>query len=555
MNKNELTKFLTCLLVCTLACFMYETKAMPPKQVERYLLSLDSVIDHHEIYEREFEEGVTRLKQEISSATDDEQKYQLRQMLGIMYSSFMADSALYYLQLNEDYAHKEQRTDYLNEIHLGRARLYTSIGLLAEAQTEIDQIDLTGMPEGFVSYYYVIRLHMVIQKNRLTGEQLTDDDTRHLADMLKLHAQPDDKMSQAQLVLWSYEAPDRPQKLAAAYEALFEESLRTKNLNAVHAAYMLSGAYGSMGDDEQALKYLCLASETAVKLCDRDRSALIDLITYLVNQEDYERAYSYIHFVIESQTYYPDHARALQIAQYMELLSTEMQRISQKQQNTILTYLWVLIGAFGVLCLLTGGLLLLYRRLRRQKAEISAINQQLCDSNLHIQQINHQLNEANFIKEAYIAGLFSNCAHYLNMMEDYRADINRKAKAGKNDEVLQITAPENTFIHQEAKELNRSFDETFLSIYPNFVADLNTLLSEDGQLTAKDNCLSTELRIYALIWLGFNNGSKIAHLLHVTPKTVYNAIVRVRSKAKDPTLTADQFNAAVCALGRNNINS
>ena len=551
MNKSCLVLlhfFFWVLFACL--CVPSAAYALPSKQVEKYLVELDSIVANHKVYEKHFEEGLTRLKDELQNASDLDSIYQINQMLGIMYSSFIADSALYYLQINEEYARSMQRDDYLNEIHLGRARLYTSIGLLEEAQNEINLIDLTDMSDGFINNYYAIRLHMVIQKNRYRGLSVDDTETADLAEGLKEHTIPDHKLSHALQVLWNYKGPDRAQKLIGAYEPLLEESMRNQDLHAVHAAYMLSGAYAGIGNDELAVKNLALAAGLAVKLCDRELSPLTDLITFLVKHEDYERAYSYMHFVIESQTYYPDHARAMQIAQYMQLLSGEMLRISQQKQQTILHYLWGLTMAFVILAIMLACIFFMYRRMRRQKEEIALINKRLTESNNHILQINQQLNEANSIKEAYIASLFSNCSNYLNVMDEFRSDIYRKAKAGLMADVLQATAPENAIIHQESKELNRSFDETFLRIYPHFVNDLNKMLNEDGQLSAKEGSLTTELRIYALIWLGFSNGNKIANLLHITPKTVYNAIARVRSKARIPNVTAEQFNADVCALGR-----
>lgn len=538
------------LMAFIFAILLTPAQASLPIDMERYLLSLDSVMDNHLQYEEQFEEGINRLKQELDNATDEEHVYQINQMLGIMYSSFIADSALYYQQINEDYALNKQRKDYLNEIFLGRARLFTSVGLLSEAEAEFGKIDLSDMPEAFISNYYAIRLHAAIQKSRMTADGLPTADSQVWAEQLKQHSLPGDKLNEALQVLWNYHKSDRQQQLIAVYENLLEESLQHQDLHAVHAAYMLSGAYAAIGDEEMALKNLCLSSEIAIKYCDRELNALTDLIVFLMNHEDYERAYRYINFVLESQENYPDRVRSLQVAQNMRQLSDEMLQISKKQQDTILKYLYVVAIAFVIVGVLLVVLFLMYRRLNRQKDEIDKINNSLVNSNAHIQEINRELNNANYIKEAYIASLFSSCANYLNLMDGFRSDIYRKARGGKMDEVLEATAPDSPLIHQEAKELNRSFDETFLTIYPSFVADFNSLLNEEEQLSAKEGSLNTELRIYALIWLGFSNGNKIANLLHVTPKTVYNAIARVRSKAKEPNLTAEQFNAAVCLLGR-----
>ena len=51
---------------------------------------------------------------------------------------------------------------------------------------------------------------------------------------------------------------------------------------------------------------------------------------------------------------------------------------------------------------------------------------------------------------------------------------------------------------------------TFLTIYPDFLQQLNSLLHPDEVQLKKGELLNTELRIYALIRLGITDSSKIA---------------------------------------------
>ncbi len=100
---------------------------------------------------------------------------------------------------------------------------------------------------------------------------------------------------------------------------------------------------------------------------------------------------------------------------------------------------------------------------------------------------------------------------------------------------------------EDLKQFYKSFDSLFLSIYPDFVKDFNSLLRPDEQISVKPGELNTELRIYALVRLGIADSIKIASLLHCSPQTVYNNRLRTRNKAAMPK---DTFDEAVKSLGK-----
>ena len=90
------------------------------------------------------------------------------------------------------------------------------------------------------------------------------------------------------------------------------------------------------------------------------------------------------------------------------------------------------------------------------------------------------------------------------------------------------------------------FDEAFLSLYPDFVEQVNSLLVENGRITLKDgDSLTPELRICALIRLGVTDSGKIASLLHYSANTVYNYRAKIRNKNLGPR---DQFEERVKRL-------
>ena len=88
--------------------------------------------------------------------------------------------------------------------------------------------------------------------------------------------------------------------------------------------------------------------------------------------------------------------------------------------------------------------------------------------------------------------------------------LNKQAASGKVEELYK-TLKSSRFIDEELKEFYQNFDNSFLSIFPDFVKRFNELLPEEERIIPKqDERLTTELRIFALIRLGITDSAKIA---------------------------------------------
>ena len=82
------------------------------------------------------------------------------------------------------------------------------------------------------------------------------------------------------------------------------------------------------------------------------------------------------------------------------------------------------------------------------------------------------------------------------------------------------------------KNFYKTFDTSFLQLYPSFVEDFNALLQKDCRVALKEGeLLNTELRIFALIKLGITQSSHIASLLRYSVNTIYNYRAQVKNSA------------------------
>ena len=171
------------------------------------------------------------------------------------------------------------------------------------------------------------------------------------------------------------------------------------------------------------------------------------------------------------------------------------------------------------------------------RRELSITNEQL-------QGINKELNQASKIKEEYIALYLNQCVIYLDKLDAYRRSLAKMAMASRLEDLFKAIKSEQ-FIRDERKNFYNDFDKSFLRLFPHFIESFNGLMAEEGKLYPKSGeILSTELRIFALIRLGINDSSSIAHFLGYSLATVYSYRSKVRSKA----LNKEQFEELVALL-------
>jgi hypothetical protein len=165
--------------------------------------------------------------------------------------------------------------------------------------------------------------------------------------------------------------------------------------------------------------------------------------------------------------------------------------------------------------------------------EIESKNRQLAeyyhsviDAEENLKQTNLDLIEANAAKEEYLGLFLSMCSGYLDKLK-------------KNLSRDQFDA--------ELKNFYKTFDTSFLSLYPTFVEEFNALLKEDSRIRLKDGeLLSTELRIFALIKLGITQSSHIASLLRYSVNTIYNYRAQVKNAALE---NRENFEGTVRKIG------
>ena len=171
-------------------------------------------------------------------------------------------------------------------------------------------------------------------------------------------------------------------------------------------------------------------------------------------------------------------------------------------------------------------------------------NNELRDSNKALQDSNDEFEYTNAKRESMANAFIMLCYQYIERLDNQRKLVIRKIKANQQNELLSILSSSKRST-EESQNFFSHFDKIFLSLYPSFVNELNTLLMPEAQIQpTEDNELTPTLRVAALIRLGVTESAKIAGLLSYSPQTIYN----YRSTLKNSAIDKEHFEESLQKL-------
>ena len=177
------------------------------------------------------------------------------------------------------------------------------------------------------------------------------------------------------------------------------------------------------------------------------------------------------------------------------------------------------------------------KALKDSNNELKDSNNELKDSNKALRNSNDELENTNAKRELMANAFIMLCYQYIERLDSQRKLVIRKIKANQQKELLSILSSSKRGT-EESQNFFSQFDKIFLSLYPSFVNELNSLLIPEAQIELKeDNELTPTLRVAALVRLGITESPKIAGILSYSLQTIYN----YRSTLKNSAIDKDNF--------------
>lgn len=493
---------------------------------------IDSVIAANEKNIDNREADIALLKRMWSSAYG-RRKYVLADSIYQRYSAYVNDSAVAWAIRSGKIAKALGDSAALAKSTLNLVTQYAKSGYYTEANGYFNMIHVSALPADIRVQYYNVGSDLYGN----SGYSADDPYTK------QIYWKRSEELRDSLYAIVPHNSTlylqNRVQELVnnkMADEALRESNKWMKLVKAgTHdyaiMAYYRSEVYHTARDTMRQKEWLAKSAIADISNTVMDQASLWMLAAIIYNEGDIDRAYRYMDFSWQCVSHFSAHKRAWDVTPILTVINSSFQQKTQSA-NRRLTVLIILVVLFSltVLCML------IY--LQKKHHELSEAQKALAESNRQLRatieklhKTNAQLHESDRVKDKYIGQFFSMCSSYIDKLNNFRAKVRRKLKAGQKQEVMDMTDPD-VMEAEEHKALMNNFDDIFLSLYPSFVDEFNALLKPGCSVrpVGKERMNAT-LRIFALIRLGITESSRIAEILGYSPNSVYNYRARAKNMA------------------------
>ena len=299
-------------------------------------------------------------------------------------------------------------------------------------------------------------------------------------------------------------------------------------------AACLANTFELLGDKTKSIEYFTRSALADEASNVKEYTSLIRLAYHLFEKGDLERSNIYINLALEDANFFGSRQRKIQVLEVLPLIKAQqLGIIKQKRDNLIIFSALLFILLVGCIWLIVLSI--------RQNKKIRLNESKLERSNHELELKKAEIEEAQIIKEQYVGHFFQTNTRLINKLEKVFEET-EKALALKDlsDVKYQLSLLKPA---QEKKKLLRDFDQAFLSIFPDFVKEINSILINEYRFSLEnDKTLNTELRIFALMRMGISNNETIARALGYSVNTIYTYKTKIRNKS---ALSTDDFDKAI----------
>ncbi len=477
-------------------------------------------------------------------AVSPRERFDVLEKLFGQYSSYSMDSMLLVARMC-----KAEAEANLGDSLYWRAVIMESEGLKGQGQYFMALSRLREMPLRWQKVY-----RQSLMQRYISIYYSLSDYAHSREDSLRYHA----LLESYRDTVIAEAAPDSPSRRLNRAEQLRvggHPSAALAEMDSLHASmpgvvdpgvesFVRGKCYQDLGDTERAKICFAVAAAYDLSKSVRKYEALQELARILSDEGDDGRAYKYIMCAITDIQASNARSRFHKLSSYQPIIAAAY---AETQERSNMTKSLLL----AIALLLLVGLLVALLFIRQKNIGLARERHDLRQKNIELEQLRSRLSDANRsleesakVKEDYLGYLFNLCSEYIDSLESYRKQLQRRLKSGKISDIDSLLSATQGGEHLQS--FFKKFDAIILDIFPDFIEKINALLSPDYQLRPKPGeLLSPELRIYAMVRLGVTDSTRIAAFLHYSPQTVYNYRFRVRSHS---LLPKEEFPLAVRKL-------
>ncbi len=509
---------------------------LPESPFEHDLGRLDEVIASADEYMSVKEQRISTIENLLHSrGVSPLQQYHIYGELYREYEAFQFDKAKgaldNQLRLAEEMGDRSLKDNAL----IDKAHILTMAGYYHEAEQLFMQIDTTVLDDVQMTEWYMARQKFLYDYHeyvQTSGFVVPDYDKLAYYQAQVLEGFPEGSYYSRHVEIISLVDERRLEEASERNLDLIGTLDRNSRDYAVQT-YWQGRICDEQGNKFNAIHWWVESAICDIKTAIKDNASLSTIAMELVDPQDADRAFRYIGFSFDDAGFYNSKLRRVQIATSFPMIEKAYTDRKAEQENERKRYLFLISSIAVLLAFFCMLAIRMYFKDRASSIDIKRKNEQLLQYTKSIEaaedslrKTNLDLLEANAAKEEYLGLFLSMCSGYLDKLK----------KIWPRDQY-----------EAELKNFYKTFDTSFLQLYPTFVEEFNSYLKEESRITIKDGeLLNTELRIFALIKLGITQSSHIASLLRYSVNTIYNYRAQVKNAVIE---NRENFEAVVRKIG------
>lgn len=525
-------------------------------EIQALYQKLDSVIAKREQYTQDKEQKIDMIKKSARVVTDKITLMKLYNEIYNEYNHFRFDSAMTYAKKGLELAIKEKNDYYyyLNTIH--EAMLLATGGLYSEAKANLDQLTESKMDSTLLYEYNLAQYWLYTYWSDYSNDSeyrtvYWENKIKYLKRTVPLAKKYPNDYNYLMGEYFMYIVGDGHKSLPY-YNKVIENEPYNSRLYST-ACFAISCIYAALGDEEKHEEYLIRTVITDVVTPVKENLSFQDLAMLLFRKggdSQLKRAEQYIQLSMEDAKFYNNRLRIIDTSNKLPAIISKYKEMMKEQNDKLRSSLtWTIILLLGLIISLTfiirqNKLLSKHRRkIAESNRQLTELNGELALLNSGLKQSNSKMQVTNVKREALAKLYIDLCSKYIERLSKYQKLVCRKIKANQVNDLLS-TMTSSRLSDEDAATFMHNFDKAFLDQYPTFITEFNSLLQPEHSIKTKNNTLTTELRIFALVRLGVKESSEIANLLFYTPRTIYN----YRSMTKNKAINKESFENDVLHL-------
>lgn len=481
---------------------------------KKELRNLEKAVKEAGKYRRESDIRVDSIKKELANPSLSlSQRIKVAESIVEYYRPRMADSSLFYAYKVYNMALKTGDRFIINRGAIAVADAQSASGFFSGALVTFDTISMVGSSREDMVYYWYTGRQMYSNICNYIGEGKENYEKyfakeQEFVDSLIANLPENDIfrtfLSSQKMIISGQDIQARKKLLPLL------ESLKKGRQIYGMTAFQLAQSYRRT-DQTQYAAYLAMAAESDIIGDISDGFALPTLSEWLYNEHHYQEAFQYINFALNDA--YRGGAR-MRLVNMSSMVPGIDEAYRKKITSSLsdFTLYTVMVSTLLIILIIILALLIKEMKKRRER--------------------HAQLALLSKIKDQYIRDFIGLCSAYSEKYDSLAKTVTRKITAGQTQDLLKLVKTGKAS-ESDNEEFYHTIDRVFVSLYPDFIKQINRLLLPEHQYDTRQNnsALTPELRIYGFVRLGVTESAKIAKILNYSSNTVYAYRNRMRNKA------------------------